>query len=120
MFQDNMISMFDPRKHNNNSFWLMCLFLLLILKVASARGPSKDPFLDKFLIFQMRQKDTDESKTTSKIAKTAEQKKVTREWMTAEIMDQTKGSVEGASWRASGEIPHRPFAMTGRDDDAHR
>ena len=40
--------------------------------------------------------------------------------MTEEIMDKKKGSIKGASWRASGKIPHRPCPLTGKDDVDHR
>ena len=67
----------------------------MILKVSGARGQAKASFIEKFLIFQLQQKETEKPQTSTKSNKTAETKKVTREWMTEEIMYKKKGSIKG-------------------------
>ena len=76
--------------------------------------------MEKFLIFQARQKDSSKTQSSKKEIANSDHKYVQRIWMTAEIMDKKLGAIKAASWRASGMIPHRPCPVTGKDDIDHK
>ena len=53
----------------------------------TGRGDAKAPYMEKFLIFQARQKDSSKTQSSKKEIANSDHKYAQRIWMTAEIMD---------------------------------
>jgi hypothetical protein len=84
-----------------------------------AKGTAaKRPFLEKFLIHQMRYQDAQKHTVSERAFETHDEKIIEREWMSRSIMDQRVGPSKARKQRASGLIPSRPDSVTKSEEDS--
>jgi hypothetical protein len=81
------------------------------LASAAKGAEAKKPFLEKFLVFQMREANK-KTVTAEKTFVSHENRYIDRVWMSQEVMDRKVGASKAQKWRASGKIPSRCDSVT--------
>eukprot|EP00959_Pyramimonas_sp_CCMP1952_P240640 5029172-Pyramimonas_sp.AAC.1 len=83
---------------------------------SSAKGATKMAFLEKFLVHQLRCKDTEKKSLSEKTKKTSNITYNDVQWMSQDKMDAELGEAKAKHWRECGKLRSRPDRLTGSTD----
>lgn len=83
------------------------------------RGAKRQEYLEKFLIFQTRQKNAKKQLVSTRETVQGKTTFIDHHWWAMEKMDGEVGPAKAKHWRESGKLFSRPDSLTGSKDPQH-